>query len=785
MRVVRQYFRYLRSSLLLNTTRLISLVISIGIILILLSYVTGELQTDTFNKQLDRIYRIEIEGAPTLPSVLAEAAFPGIPEIIHFCRVNGMERQLLFVNRNLSLYSDVLYVDSAFFEIFNYRLSLGNQANALKENNSIVLTRDESFRLFGEENPVGRKIFLNNQVFVTVTGVYDKPARQSSLPYLNLVSYGTLASTSYDIDYRGPLTSWNNWSVNEIVLLLPGNPDIDKIGESIMKRTPWHDNPEDEVELSIRPFADYHFRSSEAQGNFMHIIIISAAILLIVFFSISNHTYHSFFFPVCRPDSLFTKKASGSRNTGIWTEIFLFTFTDYLIALLLSLVLVRTLFYFIEPFFGFNPGSGVLISPVLILIMSAIGIFQSAVVSTRIVLAMTKKPLYCLIRSSAGMNDISPINRKVFMLFQFIIALICLTVLLGANRQVVFSLRSIPLQNSGLLTMNISSMDEAKRTVLKEALLKLPEVKNVYLTNYSPGERIRKEGGVRISSEGTNASGSFRVFYGSHDYINIYRTSLAEGRYFEDPFSDAKGAIVNQEFIRRYDIKHPLGTRLMYEQDDVREVIGVIEDFHYEKINSKIAPLVIYNNERSPGKYGYYCIIEPQSKEAEYIQTIRDTIGNLDKSLFKDLPVEMYPVSQRIGEIHKNEITFRNVSAIFLTGAILILLAGIISLSQLVCKQRQKEIGIRKINGAGIPDVIRLIMKGFMWQFILSFAISLPVSIIILTKWMEQFEYKVQLPLWLFAASGLAVVTVSLIVIYLKTWSAANTDPVKILRSQQ
>ena len=768
-----------------NTTRLISLVISIGIILILLSYVIKELQTDRFNKQLDRIYRIDIEGAPTLPSVLAEAAFQGIPEITNFCRINSRERQLLYVDSDLSLYSDVHFVDSAFFEIFNYSLSLGNPTNALKESNSIVLTRDESYRLFGRENPVGRKILLNNQVFVTVTGVYDKPAWQSSLPYLNLVSYGTLASTSYDIDFRGPLTNWGNWSVNEIVLLLAGNPDIDKIAESIIKKTPWYDNPEDKVELYIRPFKDYYFRSSEAQGNLRNVIIISAAIILIVIFSISNQIYHSLFFPVCRPGYLFAKKASGSRDSRILTDIFLFTFTDFMLALLLSLIMIRVLFYFIEPFFDLTLDPGILVSPVLILVMSAIGIIQSVVVSSRIVLAMWKKPVYRLLRSTAGMNDISPLLRKLFLVFQFMIALICLTVLLGANRQVVFSLRSIPLKNPGLLAINISSMDEIKRALLKEELLKLPEIKNVYLSNYSPGESIRKDGGVRISSDGTNASGNFRVVYGSHDYINIYRTSLAEGRYFKDQFSDSKGAIVNREFIRRYEIKRPLETRLKYKQDDVRALIGVIEAFHYEKINRKIAPLVIYNDESSPGKYGYFCIIEPHSLKAEDIQIIRNTIGDLGKNLFKDLPMELYPVSEKIDEIHKSEINFRNISAIFLAGAILVLLAGIISLSQLVCKQRQKEIGIRKINGAGIEDVMQLIMKDFLWQFILSFAISVPVSIIILTKWMEQFEYKVHLPLWLFAGSGLAVVTVSLIVIYLKTYSAASTDPVNILRSQQ
>jgi putative ABC transport system permease protein len=238
--------------------------------------------------------------------------------------------------------------------------------------------------------------------------------------------------------------------------------------------------------------------------------------------------------------------------------------------------------------------------------------------------------------------------------------------------------------------------------------------------------------------------------------------------------------IVNETFVREHKIEKPIGTKLVMGFDEnapLSEIIGVVKDFHYEPVTAPIRSLIVQNEPES-----HYCMVSIDAHDFNslnrFIQDLKTEINKLSPSL----PVEISFLDQAIEHLYQSEIQFRRTFSLFAGCAIVICCLGILAMSLFACQRRIKEIGIRKVNGAQISEMMTMLNRDFVKWIAIAFVIATPVAWYIMHRWLERFAYKTDLSWWIFASSGLLVLAIALLTVSWQSWKAATRNPVEALR---
>lgn len=241
--------------------------------------------------------------------------------------------------------------------------------------------------------------------------------------------------------------------------------------------------------------------------------------------------------------------------------------------------------------------------------------------------------------------------------------------------------------------------------------------------------------------------------------------------------TDANCIVVNETFVREHKMENPTGTKLMMGRNRSTEIVGVIKDFHFKPVTQPITSLAIRND-----NYALYCLVSLNTADFnslhQSIQDIKKTTSELSPSF----PVEISFFDQGIEKMYKSEIQFRRTFSLFATCAIVICCMGILAMSLFACQRKIKEIGIRKVNGARISEVLAMLNKDFVKWVAIAFVISTPIAWYAMLKWLESFAYKTDLSWWIFALSGLLALGIALLTVSWQSWKAATRNPVEALK---
>jgi putative ABC transport system permease protein len=253
---------------------------------------------------------------------------------------------------------------------------------------------------------------------------------------------------------------------------------------------------------------------------------------------------------------------------------------------------------------------------------------------------------------------------------------------------------------------------------------------------------------------------------------------LVKGRFYtRDLVTDKGKIIVNESFARENKIEDPLGCKIFGFDGNEYEIIGIVRDFHFESFNTPIAPLAILS-----GSYFSHCLVNFNTRDFSTLKKSLDEIKSITSELSPSFPVEIGFFDQAVENIYRSELQFRKTFSIFSGCAILISCLGILALSLFACQRRVKEIGIRKVNGARISEILYLLNRDFLrWVFI-AFLISIPFSWYAMNRWLQGFTYKTEISWWIFVLAGIIVMTVALITVSFQTLRAATRNPVEALR---
>jgi putative ABC transport system permease protein len=801
------FLRAIWKNRVFSAINLAGLSVGMASFIIIILWVTDEQSYDTHNEYADRIVRVvqhfkigEREGDEVYcPAPLAAAAKNDFPEVANTVRFRNYGSYIISYKEKVFDETDIIFADSTVFSVFTIPLISGNPDEALKSRRSIVISESAASKYFGSEDPVGKMLRLDNRTDFEVRGVFR------DFPSASHFHFDFIASVyTYD---EADSEMWLNSNFITYILLKP-NVDVEQFGEKIntlvdeyvsdqaaaVLGMSWEEIVESgtNIGFSIQPLTDIHLNSDyegdfEPGGDITTVRIFSLIALFIIIIACINFTNLSTARYTTRLKEVGVRKTFGVTRKQLIYQFFSETFIIVFIAHILAMVLVElSLPYFNDltdkqlaiEYFSWQYLGGVLL---MILIISGLaGSYPSLYLSSF-------RPI-AVIRPHRNTRGGKFGFRSILVILQFFISLVLLSSSLVLARQMNYIRnKNLGFDKEGLLIINNTYLAGDQSGTLKEEIIKNPSVTSATLSGYLPLPSNRNSSTVFPDAIISEDILNCQIWQVDHDYVETIGLKIIEGRNFRDDYAgDSLSIMINRSAMEELVWEEPLG-RIIGIQDNSNymenmslaqyRVIAVFEDFHYESMHSEIEPMIILLGNSISN-------LTLRFNENTDIHKLIENIREKWETIVPGQPFSYNFVDQRLERLYQNEINLNRILNIFTLFAFFVSSLGLIGLSIFATNQRRKEIGLRKVNGSTSTQIIWLLTLDFTRLIAISFVISIPVTVIIMQKWLGNFAYRTNIGIGVFIITGAITVAVALSAIIIQSYKAAITSPVKTLRDE-
>ena len=777
--------------------------------LLILVYIINELSYDKFNTKADRIYRVtrifysgKGEESLHLSAVappfgpLLKNAFPDIEKVTRMLSTGTIVfryKEKMFNEQN------AFFADENFMSVFSLDMVKGNKQTALVDPYNVMLTPELARKYFGSEDPINKTVILDNTKHeFKVTGVFNPfPANSHMHPDI-LVSFNTLKdSTIY-----GEKNLRTNFGNNAFYtyLLLPELYNASTITKQLnhfldrdvhMQGMPPNLKTSEVTKLTLQKLTDIHLTSHlddeiEPNGDIKRVYIFSVIAAFILLIACINYMNLATARSSLRAKEIGVRKAIGAHKRELIKQFLSESVFIAFIALVFALVLTWSFLPYINVFAHLNLSltelthSGI---PVIILLIPLVigllsGIYPALFISSFNPVKVLKGTL------KVGTGNLS--LRKVLVILQFSISII----LIVATAVVFQQLRYIQNKSLGfnkdfvVTTIYPRSVTNQYESFRQE-MLKNPAVVEIGRSSRIPSGRLLDEQGASIIKDGSLAPVNIDLKYITADYgfIPAYSIKMAAGRNFSKAFStDTSNYIINETAVQQLGWKSAqsaIGKDLKYGNIQGK-IIGVVNDFHFESLHQKIIPLVFLLPSPNKGRYGRMSI----KINGQNITSALSSIENTWHKYVPNVPFDYTFLDDRFKKLYDSEQQQSYLFTIFSVLAIFIACLGLFGLSAFTISQRVKEIGIRKVLGATVQQIVMELSSNFLKLVLLSAVIALPVAWLFMRNWLQQFAFRVELSWWIFLTAGLGALIIAFGTISSQAVKAAMTNPVKSLRNE-
>jgi putative ABC transport system permease protein len=469
-------------------------------------------------------------------------------------------------------------------------------------------------------------------------------------------------------------------------------------------------------------------------------------------------------------------KVIGALSSTIIRDILAESFLFFFAALLIAFYLVYTINPLIQNYTGIHYGQQIFHSPAFIIISLAIIIGLSVIFSIVPALQISYSRAVDNLKKSVKPIKTSFSFRGFLVIMQFTIAIALIAFTILVQKQVRFGSSNLGFNQDNIIGIKLTEQLNQKKEVLKDLLQKEPAIRQISFSQYYPGKTI-SQWGSELEMNGEKKDLTFDTFCADADFFKILGLKLVTGRFYSNDLStDKRKAVVNETFLREHNINNPLGGKIS-SGDLGYEIIGVVKDFHYKPVNQPIVSLVIRNDNRAS-----YCLINIKTDNFKSLYSTVDKLKKTVSELSPSFPVEVSFFDQAIQNLYQSELNFRRAFSLLAGCAIVLCSMGILAMSLFACQRRVKEIGIRKVNGAKISEILGMLNKEFVKWVVIAFVISTPIAWFFMHNWLKSFAYKTNLSWWIFALGGLMALGIALLTVSWQSWRAATRNPVEALR---
>jgi putative ABC transport system permease protein len=766
---VRQLLRSLFRDPLNTSVIVISLAVGMACMNPLILFINRELRTDSFQTNANRIYLLKCDdpfnkGSKMFSTRLGAAEYmkANFSQVEDFCRIRRSGAAKVVAGGQTYTENPVVYDASAnFFSFFSYDLITNNPTSVLETKSDIVISDELATKYFGNGLPIGKAITLisgGKKSDYIIKGVFRKPSVNTQLHF--------------------DMVKLSNESERFAFLLLKGktNPgDLEKILADEKEKIP-NFNDGTTGQYYLESFRDAYFDTEQSaplgpirdKSDLWIAMIIGIMIISVASFNylglINNRLLD-------KSHEFYIRRINGSSKASLIIE-FMF---GSLIILLVAFALSFEIMSWILPFFNE-------------LVSSDIDLFsffhtdQLLIMAGLIVFLLLITLLFSLKKINnqvVSLNHNVSVNSKgkiiqipVFNIIQIAVTLTLLVCSLTIIKQMEYiSEKEIGLEKE-VMEIKMPYQYADKANVFKEEILKNPAVALVSVTPASPLlEHIIAS--FHYSDNGVEKQYTPSIFRGDENFINTLGIKLLAGRDFSgNSASDKNNCIINQSFTLKFPGHDLIGTKLPGDND--LTIIGIVSDFHYSSLKDLIEPgIIVFDNT------GNHLLVKPLvNKSAEMKQAITETW----QKLIPDYTPDLESVSERFEWYHRENRNYAKLIGSCCVISLFLSMIGLFAISFSSSRKRTKEIGIRKINGATILDVMSLLNKDFIKWILIAFVISTPIAFYIMHKWLQNFAYKTALNWWVFAFAGIIAIVIALFTVSWQSLRTAARNPVEALR---
>lgn len=799
--------RQLRKQKMYSVIKIGGFSLGIAACLLISLFIRDEVSYDKSYPELNKIYRVvgnfktqegELERWTSFPPPMAKALKNDFPEIEMSGRLmpNNLfwgagANYLKVLGQNQNIHEEgFTYADQEILDILKIRMVSGNRSAALKEPFSMVISKKKAERHFPGKNPIGKVVFLNDnkERAYHITGVMEDFPENSHLKYDFFL---TLSGIEF---WEGEQPSWrsNNYP---IYLLIKQGTDIaafqKKITSGILDKyiVPTmvaSGDKTDEVanySLNLQPISDIHLRSQGiddglSHGDIRFVWLFGGIACFILIIACINFVNLSTAKSANRAKEVGLRKVVGSRRSNLvkqfLTESFLFSFLSFVLGLLLAWVLL--------PYFNLLSAKSLILPwnewwliPMMILSASVIGVMAGVYPS---VYLSSFKPASVL-KGQLRSGSKGALLRNSLVVFQFTISIILIIGTFVIYSQMKYILnRDIGFDKDQVLMVQGTNTIGGDVKSFKNELLKLSQVSNVTISDYLPVNGTKRNGNT-IYKENRSKDDSgvdSQVWIADDDYAKTIGIKILTGRYFSpDMPTDSQAVVINQTLAKGLNLKNPIGERIRT-GGGVYTVIGVVQDFNYESMRDHIQGICLLLGNSSS-------IVSVKVNSEDIASTI-SSVSAIWKKFSPDQPIRYTFLDESFANMYSDVQRMGSIFTSFSILAIIIACLGLFALSAFMAEQRNKEIGVRKVLGATVQGITVMLSKDFIKLVLISIVIASPIAWWAMSKWLEDYTYRITISWWIFATTGLLVVLIALCTISFQAIRAALMNPVKSLRSE-
>ncbi|MEQ9440440.1 MAG: ABC transporter permease [Cyclobacteriaceae bacterium] len=774
-----------------TSINIVGLAIGMACCLLISVYVLDELQYDTFHEKADRIYRISTylnvsgqeydiaassaEIAPVLATVM--------PEAEQLVRIQPLPSTS--VKREDQLFSEehILSVDTTFFDVFTFPLLEGNPAQVLQHPSSVVLTQATAQKYFGTQTSgLGETLLIGKEPY-TVTGIAENPPTNSHFHFDFLIPF------QYEpLEYR----SWAEVDGTKTYLLLRQPTDPTGLSEKLFSLFKQHDaqykyleEMEVQAAFPVQPLLDIHLQSHlmdefEPNGNLAYVYTFIAIALFIILLACINFINLATARSAERAKEVGIRKAVGSNRGALIRQFLVESMLMSLLAALLAMGLAELLRY------PFNQVAGkslelyaqdreqiwLIIGGIILLCGLGSGLYPAWF--------LTKFEPVKVLKGSFVSGKQSQRFRNALVVFQYSISMGLVICTLLVYQQLQY-MQNIPLgfTKENVLVIQDSDQLGSRYASFLNALKDQSAVRAVAAASQNP-LRVENFSDVRKQGDTPEQSVIITEQIVTYGYLETLGIRLKDGRNFSpDRASDTTAVILNQAAVEALGLAEPVGARIDYIGDDYNEVIGVTEDFHYGSPHNPIAPFVfVLQREDQPLN-----TIEVRLSSENIAATVAD-IEKLWSTHANDIPFTYSFLDEDYDALFRSEQRLGKLFTGFTALALFVAGLGLFALAAFMAERRAKEIGIRKVLGATVAQVVTLLSKDFVRLLIIAFLIALPLGYLAMRQWLDNFAYQTDIPITLIILAGLSVIILAWLTVSFQSIKAALANPVDSLRDE-
>ena len=783
---------------------IVGLAIGIAACLLILQYVSFELSYENFHVNKDRIYRVRqdrydngklstqwVSGAYAVGNSFKDA----IPEIEDYVKVVGRAPVVVEINNQPIQLNKVFFASTSYFNIFSYPLITGDKATALKEPFTAALSETSARKLFGTTDVVGKSLDLNRRTSYKITAIYkDAPVNTQLKPDI-LLSYETFVKRNTDSTGNGPETAWL-WDgcltylqlkkgADPAVVEKKFKPIVDKFTAEDMKRF------NSGVTYSLQPLTDIHLYSHymtepEANGDGKTVYLLLGIAFFIAIIAWVNYINLATARAINRAREVGIRKTVGSQRRQLVMQFLSESALLNAFGLLLAILIVAIAIP------GFNKLSGQNLSFSLfsqanfwlgLMGLFLVGVFFSGLYPAFILSGF--RPIDVL-KGKMTATSKGSFLRKALVVFQFTASLFLLIGTLAVYQQIQYMRKqSLGINIDQTLVVRAPIVTDSNylrnMSALKETLNQQTGIKGVAISSSIPGETVDwNAGGIRLVGTEESAQKQYRVIAMDYDYMKQYDIKLIAGRYFSKDFgTDDSAVIFNKRGFEQLGLNKPeeaIGKRIEF-WGSRYTIVGVTDNFHQQTLREAFEPLIF---RLIPDVRGYMSIKTPAANASQTIAMVKT---NWDK-FFPGNTFQYFFLDDHFDQQYKADQRFGQVFGLFTMMAILVACLGLFGLASFTTIQRTKEIGIRKVLGASVMRILKLLYRDFAILLVIAFVIAVPLAWLTISKWLQGYAFRIDIHWSYFLIPFVTIVIIALLTVSFQSIKAAITNPVKSLRTE-